>query len=185
MRLQTCFALQRRAIFRHHNLKKWSEHLMFRAISLPNVRFATTACNFSTSELQKVLQTPHVLSIFTSTFAFRHSGVPFFDIRTSNSAPNTSCFVHFHFHMCFSATAACIFSTSELQKVPPDHQFCNIFTSQCAFRHSGVQFFDSRTSKSAPTPSVFERFHFQMCFSPQRRAIFDVSSQHLPPHPPL
>ena len=70
------------------------------------------------------------------------------------------------------ATAACNFSTAELQKAPRHRQFLSIFTSKCAFRHSGVQFFDSRTSKSAPTPSVFEHVHFQMCFSPQRRAIF-------------
>ena len=38
------------------------------------------------------------------------------------------------------ATAAYNFSTSELQKVVPDPQFFNIFTSKCAFRHSGVLF---------------------------------------------
>ena len=47
-----------------------------------------------------------------------------------------------------------------------------IFTSKCAFRHSGVQFFSIWTSKSGPGSSVFEHFHFRMCFSPQRRAIF-------------
>ena len=43
------------------------------------------------------------------------------------------------------ATASYNFSTSELQKVVPDRQFFNIFASECAFRHSGVQFFDIRT----------------------------------------
>ena len=83
------------------------------------------------------------------------------------------------------ATAASNFSASELPKVVPDRQFFNIFTSECAFRHSGVQFFSIWTSKSGPGPSVFCHFYFRMCFSPQRRAIFDVTSQHLPPHPPL
>ena len=73
------------------------------------------------------------------------------------------------------ATAAYNFSASELPKVVPDRQFFNIFTSECAFRHSGVQFFDIWTSKSGPGPSVFWHFYFRMCFSPQRRAIF----QHL------
>ena len=144
---------------------------MFCAFSLPNLRFATAACIFSTSELQKVLPPWGVLNIFTSTFAFRHSGVQFFDIRTSKSAPKTSCFEHFHFHICVSpqrraifrhqnfqkcsdtvsflafwlqnmlfATAACNFSTSELQKVLRHRQFFSILTSKCAFRHSGVQF---------------------------------------------
>ena len=39
------------------------------------------------------------------------------------------------------------------------------------FRH----FFDIRTSKSGPRPSVFNTFDFKMCFAPQRRALF----QHL------
>ena len=44
-------------------------------------------------------------------------------------------------------------------------QFFNIFTAKCAFRHSGEQFFDIRTSKSAPKTTVFQHFHCQMCFS--------------------
>ena len=37
---------QRRAFFRHLNLQKCSEHVMFCTCSLPNVLFATAACNF-------------------------------------------------------------------------------------------------------------------------------------------
>ena len=36
------------------------------------------------------------------------------------------------------------------------------------FRH----FFDIRTFKSGPRPSVFNAFDFKMCFAPQRRALF-------------
>ena len=70
------------------------------------------------------------------------------------------------------ATAACNFSTSQLQKVLRTPQFFSIFTSKCASRYSGVQFFNISTSKSAPNPLVFLHFHFKMCFSLQRRAIF-------------
>ena len=38
------------------------------------------------------------------------------------------------------ATAACNFSTAELQKVFRDRQFLSILTWQCVSRHSGVQF---------------------------------------------
>ena len=38
-----------------------------------------------------------------------------------------------------------------------------------------VQFFDISTSKSGPELTCFVHFHLKMCFSPQRRAIF----QHL------
>ena len=72
-----CVSPQRRACFQHRNFKKCSENDSFLIFSLPNMCFATAACNFSTSELQKVLRAPHVLCIFTSKCAFRHSGVQF------------------------------------------------------------------------------------------------------------
>ena len=43
---QMCFSPQRRAIFRHQNFKKCSDTVCFLAFSLPNVLFATAACNF-------------------------------------------------------------------------------------------------------------------------------------------
>ena len=96
-----------------------------------------------------------------------------------------------HFFNIF--TCKCAFHHSGVQfldiwtsKSPPGPSvFFNIFTCKCAFHHSGVQFLDIWTSKSPPGPSCFVHFHFKMCFSPQRRAIFDVSSQLRPPHPPL
>ena len=49
------------------------------------------------------------------------------------------------------ATTACTFSTSQLPK---------------------VHFFDISTSKSGPTMVCFVHFDFEMCFAPQRRALF-------------
>ena len=72
-----CFSPQRRAIFRHLNFEKWSRTLSFLTFSLPNVLFATAACNFWTSELPKVVPDPQFFNIFTSECAFRHSGVQF------------------------------------------------------------------------------------------------------------
>ena len=51
--LEMCFAPQRRALFRHLNFQKWSEHGVFCTFWLGNVLRATTACTFSTSQLQK------------------------------------------------------------------------------------------------------------------------------------
>ena len=180
------FVTQRRAIFRHQNFKKFSEDYSFSTFSLPNVLFATAACNFSTSELQKVLRHRQFFNIFTSECAFRHSGVQFFDIRTSKSAPKTTVFQHFHIQMCFSPQRHAIFRHQNFKKCSDTVSFSAFSLPNVLFATAACNFFlDIRTSKSAPTPSVFEHFHFQMCFSPQRRAIFDVSSQHLPPHPPL
>ena len=109
---------------------------------------------FSTSELQKVLPDPQFFNIFTSTCAFRHSGVQFFDIWTSKSALGMRCFVHFHFQMCFSPQRRAIFSTSELQKVLRGPQFFNMLTSKCAFRHSGVQFLISPLWAATSAPAA-------------------------------
>ena len=70
------------------------------------------------------------------------------------------------------ATRACTFSTSQLPKVLRDPGVLYIFTSKCASRHNGVHFFDIRTSKSGPTMVCFAHFPFEMCFAPQRRALF-------------
>ena len=57
--------------------------------------------------------------------------------------------------MCFSPQRRAIFRQQNVKKCSEDYSFFNILTSKCAFRHSGVQFFDSRTSKSAPKTTVF------------------------------
>ena len=92
-------------------------------------------------------QNAGVLYILTCKCAWRHSGVPFFNN----------------------------FSTSARQKVARECQFFNILTLKCASRYSGVQFFHITTSKSGPRMLCFVHFDLQMCFSPQRRAIFSTS----------
>ena len=68
------------------------------------------------------------------------------------------------------------FSTSSRQKrlktlsffYTFDFEMCFAPQRRALFRH----FFDIRTSKSGPRPSVFNTFDFKMCFAPQRRALF-------------
>ena len=72
-----CFARQRRALFRHLNLQKWSNHGVFCTCWLRNVLRATTACTFSTSQVPKV-RTWCALCILTWKCASRHNGVQFF-----------------------------------------------------------------------------------------------------------
>ena len=76
--LQMYLSLQRRAIFRHRNFKKWSAPDSFLAFWLENVLLATAACNFSTSQLQKVVRPRQFFSILTWKCASRYSGVQFF-----------------------------------------------------------------------------------------------------------
>ena len=70
------------------------------------------------------------------------------------------------------ATTACTFSTSELPKVVQTPGVLYILTSKCASRNNGVHFFDIWTSKSGPNPWCFVHFDLEMCFAPQRRALF-------------
>ena len=63
-------------------------------------------------------------------------------------------------------------TTSERPKVARTCGAFNILTSKCASRHNGVHFFDISTSKSGPNLVCFEHFDFEMCFTPQLRALF-------------
>ena len=70
------------------------------------------------------------------------------------------------------AKTACAFSTSQLPKVVRQWGVFYILTSKPASRHNGVHFFDTATSKSCPTLRCFIHFDFEICFAPQRRALF-------------
>ena len=63
-------------------------------------------------------------------------------------------------------------TTSELPKMVRTPSVFNILTSKCASRHNGVHFFDIASSKSGPNLVCFVHFDFEMCFAPQRRALF-------------
>ena len=76
--LKMCFAPQRRALFRHRNVQKWSDHGEFCTFSLGNVLRATTACTFLTSQLPKVVREWCFFNNLTWKCASRHNGVQFF-----------------------------------------------------------------------------------------------------------
>ena len=91
---------------------------------------ATAACNFSTSQLPKVLRACSVLYILTSKYASRYSGVQFFHIATSKSGPNLVCFVHFDFKMCFSLQRRAIFHVFSQQPPPHPPLYRGYFSTQ-------------------------------------------------------
>ena len=63
-------------------------------------------------------------------------------------------------------------TSSERPKVVRTWCALYIFISKCASRHNGVHFFDISTSKSGLDLVCFVHFDFEMCFAPQRRALF-------------
>ena len=138
-----CFAPKRRALFRHLNLQKWREHVVFCTFSLRNVLRAKTVCTFSTSEPPKVARTCGVLYIFTSKCASRHNGVHFCDIATSKSGPRMVCFVHFDFEMCFAPQRRALFRHRNFQKWSDNGVSCTFWlrnvlraTTACTFSTS-------------------------------------------------
>ena len=96
------------------------------------------------------------------------------DIWTSKSAPYPWVFLHFWLGNALRATTMCTFSSSQLPNVVRTWCVFYVLTWNCSSRHNGVHFFDIATSKSA-----------SKLFAPQRRAIFQLSSGQLAPHPPL
>ena len=102
------------------------------------------------------------------------------ELWTSKSGANMWCFVHFHFGMCFAPQRRTLFDIATSKSV---RTWCVLYilTSKCASRHNGVHFFDISTSKSGPKLVCFAHFDLEMCFAPQRRAIFHLSSGQVAP----
>ena len=63
-------------------------------------------------------------------------------------------------------------TTSERPKVLRRWCALYILTSKCASRRIGVNLFDISTAKSGPHLVCFVHFNLEMCFAPQRRALF-------------
>ena len=154
---EMCFAPQRRALFRHF-FDIWTS----KSGPRPSV--------FNTFDLEMCFA-PQRRALF------RHLN---FQKWSENGV-----FCTFWLQNVLRATTACTFSTSQLPKVVRRWGVLYILTWKCASRHNGVHFFDISTSKSGPHPWCFVHFDLEMCFAPQRRAIFHLSSGQLAPHPPL
>ena len=93
--------------------------------------------------------------------AFGHSDIQFLDIW---SWIKILCQLlwHFHFQMCFSPQRHTIFGHQNFQNCSRTVSFFYILTSECAFRHIGMQFSDIWTSKSGPRPWLF--LHLKCAF---------------------
>ena len=117
-----------------------------------------------------ILQNPHVLLTFEKV----HNPLRLPRETTLNVQKwsDTEVFCAFWLRNVLLATTACTFSTSQLPKLVRQWCVLYMFTSKCASRHNGMHFFDISTSKSALRPRCFVPVHFEMCFAPQRHALF-------------
>ena len=154
-----CLAPQRRALFRHLNLQKWSGHGVLCTFWLRNVLSATTACTFSTSQLPKAVRHWGVLYILTSKCASRHNGVHFFDIWSSKSGPNLVCFVHFDFEMCFAPQRRALFRHLNFQKWSEHGVFCTFWLGN-VLRATAACNFSSLIWPAGSAPAALARLLF-------------------------
>ena len=139
-------SLQRRAFFQHLNFKKCSRTLSFLTFSLPNVLFTTAAYNFSTSARTKSGPNTSCFVHFYFKMWFSPQWRTIFRHLNFKKWSRIVSFLTFSLPNVLFATAAYNFATSELPKVLRAPHFLYIFSSKCAFRHSGVQFLISPLS---------------------------------------
>ena len=152
-----CFAPQRRALFQDLNFQKWSEPLVFLHFDFQICFAPQRRALFRDLNFQK--------------WCSAQRRALFRDLNFQKWSEN-GVFCTFWLQNVLRATTTYTFSTSQLPKVLRPWCVLYILTSKCASRHNGVHFFDIATSKSGPTLVCFVRFDFEMCFAPQRRALF-------------
>ena len=170
-----CFAPQRRALFRHF-FDIWTSK------SGPSRQFLTLLTWKCASRHNGV----HFFDIATSKSGPKLVCFVHFDLEMCFAPQRRALFRHRNFQKWSEAgvfctfwlgnvlrtTTACTFSTSQHPKVVRTWCVLYILTWKCASRHNGVHFFDIATSKSGPNLVCFVHFDLEMCFAPQRRALF-------------
>ena len=137
-----CFSLQRRAIFRHRNFKKWSAPEVL-CIFTWKCASRHSGVQFFHIPTSKSGPRPSVFYDFDLKMCFSPQRRAIFPHPNFKKWPETVSFLRFWLENVLLATAACNFSTSQLQKVPRACSVLHILTSTCASRYSGVQFFMS------------------------------------------
>ena len=99
---------------------------------------------------------------------FRH----FFDIWTSKSGPRPSVFNTFDLEMCFAPQRRALFQQLNFQKWSENGVFCTFWLGHVLRATTACTFSTSQLLKSGPTLVCFVHFDLEMCFAPQRRALF-------------
>ena len=82
------------------------------------------------------------------------------------------CFAHFDLQMCFSPQRRTIFEHPNFKKWSRTLSFLTFLLPNVLCATAAYNFSTSEQTKNGPNMRCFVHFDFQMCFSPQRRAIF-------------
>ena len=136
--------------------------------------------NFQKCSDAEVFCTFWLRNVLRATTAFTFS-----TSQTSKSGPALRCFVHFDFEMCFAPQRRALFRHLNFQKWSKNGVFCTFWLGNVLRATAACTFSTSQLPKVVRRWGVLLHFDFEMCFAPQRRAIFHLSSGQLAPHPPL
>ena len=130
----------------------------------------------SPSNHQTVPQNPQFFNTFDFQMCFSQQRRALFRhriaIESSKSGPNVWCFATFYFEMCLTPQRRAFFRHRNVQKWSERGVFCTFLLPNVLRATTPCTFFDIVTSKSDPELTCFVHFHFEMCFAPQRRALF-------------
>ena len=152
----------------HLNVQKWSKHV--------------TACAFSTSQLQKVLRAWCALRILTWKCASATMACTFSTSQLPK-VPREGCSLcNFDLEMCFAPQQRALFRHLNFQKWSGAEVFCKFWLRNALRATTACTFSTSQLLK--PELRCFVHLDLEICFAPQLRAIFHLSSPQTAPHPP-
>ena len=137
-----CFAPQRRALSLNSTSKSGPCMVCFVHFDL-KMCFAPQRRALFRNSTSKSGPRPSVFNTFDFKMCFAPQRRALFRHRNSKKWSGPGVFCTFSLSNVLRATTACTFSTSQLPKVVRSSGVLCIFTSKCASRHNGVQFFIS------------------------------------------
>ena len=146
-----CFAPQRRALFRHLNLQKWREHVVFYYILTSNCASRHNGVHFFDISTSKSGPSMVCFVHFDFKMCFAPQRRALFRHLNFQKWSEQGVFCTFWLGNVLRATTACTFSTSQLPKVVRAWCVLYILTSKCASRHNGVHFFMSHLASRLRT----------------------------------
>ena len=168
-----CFAPQRRALFPTSEPPKVARTggvLYIEMCFAPQRRALFRHRNFQKWSVNVVLCTFWLGNVLRATTApFSTSQLP--------KVVGPGVFCTFDLEMCFAPQRRALFRHLNFQKWSGPGVFCTFWLQIVLRATTACTFFNISTSKSGPTMVCFVHFDLEMCFAPQRRALF---ISHLP-----
>ena len=157
---------------RHLNVQKWREHVVLLYMLTSKCALRHSRVHFFDISTSKSGPNMVCFCTFWLRNVLRATTACTFSTSQLPKVVRTWCVLYILTWKCASRHNGVHFFDISTSKSAPNWCVLYVLTWKCASRHNGVHFFDISTSKSGPNLVCFVHFDFEMCFAPQRRAIF-------------